>query len=185
MKSYLQKTTKASVEFSGLDPLDVRLLPVSRMTSNPPPPPPIAGFRYFRLYVTNTGGTVLRIYDMRFSGDPNGNFPPNMTANNAPSPWIVSDNGVTNGSYPLYQAVDGSTGTHWRTTASATVGYPLIVTIDGGASASLKPTALNFDSGTNYRISDALVQCSNDGSSWTTICTITGGAALSNPLTYP
>lgn len=76
-----------------------------------------ATYRYWRITVTalNDSGTRPGFYDVRFSDDGGSTlYPPNMTGNSAPSPYVASAGAVfATPTYDPFNAFDSDTATWW------------------------------------------------------------------------
>jgi hypothetical protein len=106
---------------------------------------------------------------------------PQMTANNAPSPYVAAANNETNGA--AFRAFDRNTGTEWNTGA---IGSPWIISIDLGLGNS---TVID-----GYTIFGTTTQASNpriwtlEGSDnftlWTSIHSVSLGTAIAASGTY-
>lgn len=74
-------------------------------------------FRYWRFSVTNHAQAStqrISLYNLRFSEDEGSTtYPPNMTSNSAPSPYVISADSVLNSGFQEWYTFDSSDSTRW------------------------------------------------------------------------
>lgn len=127
----------------------------------------IAGTYVFRLTVTDNGGRTA-------SDDVTvvvSSAPTNLALN---KPVTVSS--TEGGAFPGSAAVDGNTGTRW----SSQFSDPQHIVVNLGASYSINRIKITWEAAYGR---DYLLQTSSNGTSWTTIKTITGNSTLVNDHT--
>ncbi len=99
--------------------------------------------------------------------------PANMTADNAPSPYVASASQTRSGYHPYFAfSPFGLSGFNpWVTDTVASPGTPAYLEIDIGAAWVLSSYAFGSVQGASavYMVSEWLLQGSNDGSAWTTL----------------
>jgi hypothetical protein len=126
-----------------------------------------ATFRYFKCVGVDSSGNAsslhMGIRDWRYTSS-GTDYPSDMTADNAPSPFVASA-GHTFSSYSPYKAFDSSTSTWWWSLTTSTANNYLI--IDMGASYTMTSGTIRFYSGSSIRY--VTISGSTDGTNYTVI----------------
>lgn len=128
----------------------------------------VATFRYFRCRCVDSSGNNsnahLGVRDWRYTSS-STDYPSDMTADNAPSPFVASAGHTYNTTYAPWKAFDSSTSTWWWSlTTSAANNY---LDIDMGASYTFDGGTIRFYSGSSARY--VTISGSTDGTNYTVI----------------
>jgi hypothetical protein len=130
-----------------------------------------ATFRYFKCVGVDSSGSPsslhMAIRDWRYTSS-GTDYPSDMTANNAPSPFVASAGHTFGGStsrYAPYKAFDSTTFTWWWSLTTSTANNYLI--IDMGASYTMSSGTIQFYSGSSIRY--VTISGSTDGTNYTVI----------------
>lgn len=140
-----------------------------------------ATYRYFRLNITANGGSATWLYVNELEIYVGATKYPTSTmiGNTNPSPLVASAsvNNSPNFAYKVFNNVKNSIADMWNPGSGITTGW---VQVDLGAGNEIAPTsfAVTADgtaaSGTTRYPKDYQFQGSNDGSTWTTLKSVTG-----------
>lgn len=132
----------------------------------------VQGYRYLRISYGANGFGNTGLGDLRFYVG-SAVYPPYMTGNNAPSPYVASSNDYVNG-YEPYKAFDTDMHTDWAQSGGGAAGW---IMLDCGAGNRISPTAVSMRPRPNNP-SEApsglvVLSGSNDGVTFTTLTTFT------------
>lgn len=104
-------------------------------------------FRYWRLiYNAESSRSHTYLKDLRYYTDVNQSgtaYPSNMTANNAPTPYVANASFRYNTTYDYWKAFDNNVSTGWWTIGSNTAGQ--YIDIDLGSSRSINSVYMRFN----------------------------------------
>jgi hypothetical protein len=105
---------------------------------------------------------------------------PQMTANNAPSPYVAAASSVDGSNLP-WRAFDRSTATFWQTAATNTTGW---LSMDFGSSIIIDAYTV-FGSGTqSFNARNWTFEGSSNNVSWTTLHTVALPSAIGSSSSY-
>ena len=141
-------------------------------------PVPLVGYRYLKINGTaTTDGPGGSYREIKWFVDTTDYPAAAMTANDAPSPLVVSANEEDSGA--AYLAYDNSSA-HWDTTTS----LPSYIKLDLGAGNEIEPTSVKLTAGAAYNrvFLNFTLEGSNDDSAWDVLKTVTGESGWSNGL---
>jgi hypothetical protein len=110
---------------------------------------------------------------------------PQMTANNAPSPYVAAASSTTGGSEDAFAAFNRvySTTTFWRTPGGTTTGW-LSMDFGSGSSIIIDGYTIFGSSAQANNPRNWTLESSNDNINWTIRHTVSGAAAIAASSTY-
>ena len=143
---------------------------------------PKPGHRYWRLYITAANGDeYLNILAIEFKNNSSTVSPTNMTADNAPIPYDVSESSAFSSSFEGWKAFDGNASTDWGT---ADTTMPQWILLDMGQNVEADEISIhNKDHGGGRGPQDFKVQYSDDGANFTDAHSVTGETSWSGDET--
>jgi hypothetical protein len=129
----------------------------------------------FASYIQDSAPNAMTLTLTPFKGGGSTTPPPTATVLSTGKPATSSS--VENSTFPASNAFDGNTATRW----SSAFSDPQWVEVDLGASHSVSRTVLTWEAayGSAYQI-----QGSTNGSSWTTLASVTGGNGATDDLSF-
>ncbi|MDA8978413.1 hypothetical protein N9F67_00920 [bacterium] len=140
-----------------------------------------ANFRYWRLiYNAESSNSHTYLRELRYYDDFNQtgtSYPPNMTSNTLPSPYVASGNYIYSTTYDYWKAFDNSPNSSgWWTIGSNTTGK--YIDIDFGSARDIKSVYMRFNS--SYYVVTNLSVLGSDSSNFSTFVPLINSASVSN-----